>query len=201
MSATHAWVSEYLGQQSAKVEEAEIHAGGLQGDTLDFGPGPWVIVVDGDLLTPGDLTLDTRDNSIIVVTGSVRARNVFFDEGTLVVIENDLVATGVVVGTHGDSNAGLDVGGALTARGVFLDAHTGMTVRGPLNALVSCAPGWKLPQDFVGQDQRTLFVPEALNGERVDAFLVRQLAAEGRAVDLPHAEVAARESVKRLRGT
>src|SRR4051794_38588908 len=49
-------------------------------ESLQTGEGPWVIVVDGDLETTGDLIFRTGTylTSTILVLGHVRARHVFY---------------------------------------------------------------------------------------------------------------------------
>jgi hypothetical protein len=50
---------------------------------LDTSDGPWAIIIDGDLVTTGDLSSTTDDyaTSTLIVTGQLRARNVFYEAG------------------------------------------------------------------------------------------------------------------------
>ncbi|HUJ60854.1 MAG TPA: hypothetical protein VLX92_20265 [Kofleriaceae bacterium] len=173
------WITGYLPAVNRAVS-ARVFEGGLGAgfDVDDFGEGPYVIVVDGDLATDSDLVLDTRDNSMFVVTGSLRARNLVFDRGTLVVVERDCVAH-FVIGSHGDDNAGLVVGGNLRARGVFLDGYTGIEVAGAIEAPVD-ARGFCLPDDFAGIDPRDAFVAEVLRNGTPDIGALRAHVLAGR---------------------
>ncbi|WP_342378314.1 hypothetical protein NVS55_03005 [Myxococcus stipitatus] len=169
---------------------------------LVTGDGPWLLVILGDLVTTGDLRFRTDDyaTSSLLVTGSLRARNVRYGGSARVAVDKDLVASGVIVGTGGDSEANLGVSGTLTARAVLLDAHTSIwaTAGGPrsvpegFRTLVVGGRGWReFPLDF-DIDELSLhaqtFVPEVLTRGLLDTDKALAHARTGGSPFLPDVE-------------
>ncbi len=110
--------------------------------------GPWAVFIDGDLETSADLICSTgeyRVSSTLVVTGTVRARNLHFHTSARVVIGRDLVVENLVVGAGGDSGALLGAG-TIDARLVVLDSNTCISAHHDLRAIVIGGRGW---QEFV----------------------------------------------------
>ena len=152
----------------ARETPVQFHEGGLAVDAFAPTPGPWIVIIHGDLQATGDVVLETGDYkcSLLVVFGSVRARSFRFMQGASCVIVHDLVVDDCVVGRYGDESASLEVGGRLQARAVLLDHVTGVTA-GTLDAVVCSARGWGLPIDieYEGEDHRNWFVPAVLSDE------------------------------------
>lgn len=123
--------------------------GSVSVDSYAAGAGPWAIVIHGDLHATGDLDFSTSDykTSLLVVRGSVRARNFQFTNGATCAISEDLVCSELVIGRYGDESARLEVGGTLRARALLLDHVTGVSAR-VLDALVCSSRGWGLPMDI-----------------------------------------------------
>lgn len=123
--------------------------GGVSGDTIVAGDGPWAVVVHGDLVVTGDLDFSTTDYAVsaLVVRGNVSARHFRFTNGANCFITGDLTCSGIVVGRYGDESARLVVDGRLKARALMLDHVTGTEAQ-DLDCLVCAARGWGLPQDI-----------------------------------------------------
>ncbi|MFP2961547.1 hypothetical protein ACLEPN_28000 [Myxococcus sp. 1LA] len=170
-------------------------------DTLKSGPGPWAVIVDGDLETSGDLVCRTDDYlvSTLIVTGDVRARNVRFASSARVGIEGDLVVgggLGVVSGTWGDGGA------VLWARSceaglVLLDGNTSIDADRLRRTLVCGSTGWREFQPDI-HDHATfkeLFEPDAFEEHgNLDPERAMTLANAGRSALRPEVE-------NRLRGS
>jgi hypothetical protein len=165
--------------------------GGLTVDQFLADKGPWGLVVHGDLMASGDLDFWTGDYkvSLLVVRGSVRARNVRFGKAANCFISEDLVASGYVVGRYGDESARLDVGGTLRARALLLDHVTGVTAAN-VDAIVVASQGWGLPLDIDYQQgaHRYVFVGEILRGDAIDLVAAWQRATRGGELFLPGVE-------------
>lgn len=150
----------------------------IDGD-LRIGESPRAIVVDGSLTVGGTFECLTEDGGpgMLLVTGQVRAANLFFGRATQVAV-GSLEVAGYVIGTWGDGGAWLSTRDALVARGVLLDAHT-PAFGAPIHALVLAATGWRG------------LVPDVLDGES-PLFVPGVCSRGGRFLDFHAARVAAR---------
>jgi len=165
--------------------------GDLRVDDLEPDEGPWALIVRGDLEAAGDLDFSTGDYevSLLVVLGSVRARNLRFAKGATCVIAGDLEVRGLVVGRYGDESARLEVGGDLRARALLLDHVTGAEAAS-IDAIVVASEGWQLPIDAPSQDEeRRIYAPALLDEDGgLDLEAAWDAATRGASIFLPDAE-------------
>ncbi|HEX6245350.1 MAG TPA: hypothetical protein VFZ61_30720 [Polyangiales bacterium] len=161
----------------------------LEGD-LRTGADPWAIVVDGPLTLHGTLECFTDDGraSMLVVTGSVRADNLFFG-GAAQVSVAVLELSGFLIGTWGDGGAWLSARAALRARGVLLDAHT-PAYGHPLAAIVMAGHGFRDLVPDVIDGESSLFAAEVRErgGPFLDFRAARSAAKAGRPLFDPEQE-------------
>ncbi|MCP3064772.1 hypothetical protein LXT21_38975 [Myxococcus sp. K38C18041901] len=201
----HELLSWLMGNRTLVDEEPRprLIEGSLHVDhDLETGSGPWVLVIDGDLVTTGDVKFTTGDyaTSSLLVTGQLRARNVRYMSSARVAVDGDLVASGVVVGTGGDSEANLGTSGTLTALAVLLDAHTSIWATGGGKSSIQEAfrtliVGGRAWQEFT-QDvdvsalklHEATFVPEVLDVDILDVDKAMVRARAGLGPFLPEVE-------------
>jgi hypothetical protein len=182
--------------------------GGLHVDhDLMTGDGPWVLVIDGDLVTTGDLVCTTDDYAVstLFITGQLQARNIRFESSARVSVDGDVVASGVIVGTGGDSEASLGTSSTLTARAVVLDSNTAIwakagkprSVPEAYRALIVGGKGWQsfTPDVDVGDPSHhpQTFVPEVIRGGGLDAHKTWSHVRTGGGPFLPEVEQALRQ--------
>ncbi|WP_426748323.1 hypothetical protein VZQ01_16450 [Myxococcus faecalis] len=181
--------------------------GGLHVDhDLTTGDGPWVLVIDGDLVTTGDLVCTTDDYAVstLFITGQLQARNIRFESSARVSVDGDVVASGVIVGTGGDSEASLGTSSTLTARAVVLDSNTAIWAKAgkprsepeAYRALIVGGKGWQsfTPDVDVGDPSHhpQTFVPEVIRGGVLDAYKTWSHVRTGGGPFLPEVEQALR---------
>lgn len=125
---------------------------------------------------------------MLVVTGPVRAANVFFSSAAQISVAA-LDVSGFVIGTWGDSGAWLGARGALRARGVLLDSHTPAHGH-PVAAIVLAGRGWSGLVPDILDGENDLFVAEVRDrgGPFLDFRAARAAAKAGRAVLDPEQE-------------
>ncbi|GEN07518.1 hypothetical protein SAMN05443572_101467 [Myxococcus fulvus] len=182
--------------------------GSLQVDhDLETGDGPWVLVIDGDLVTTGDLVCTTDDYAVstLFITGQLRARNIRFQSSARVSVDGDVVVSGVIVGTGGDSEASLGTSSTLTARAVVLDSNTAIwakagqprSVPEAYRTLIVGGKGWQsfIPDVDVGDPShhQQTFVPEVIRGGVLDAYKTWSHVRTGGGPLLPEVEQALRQ--------
>ncbi|AGC41922.1 hypothetical protein MYSTI_00572 [Myxococcus stipitatus DSM 14675] len=174
---------------------------------LETGDGPWLLVILGDLVTTGDLRFGTDDyaTSSLLVTGSLRARNVEYGGSARVAVDQDVVVSGVIVGSNGDSEANLGTSGTLTARAVLLDSHTSIwakagsprSVPEGFRTLIVGGKGWRefTPDVDVGDIElhEATFIPEVLHRGMLDTDKALAHARTGASPFLPDVERRLRE--------
>ncbi|MFT3925378.1 MAG: hypothetical protein QM778_22760 [Myxococcales bacterium] len=155
----------------------------LDGD-LHTGSDPWAVIVDGSLTLSGTLECYTEDarTSTLIVTGPVRAANLFFASAAQVWV-GSLELSGFVIGTWGDSGAWLSSAGPLIARGVLLDSHTAAYGH-PTQAIVLAGRGWQNLVPDIADGENALFVPEVRDrgGPFLNFHAARDAAKSGRPV-------------------
>ncbi|RKH57329.1 hypothetical protein [Corallococcus llansteffanensis] len=186
-----------------RLIEGDLHIS----EDVETGEGPWALIVDGDLVTTGDVILTTGDyaTSTLLVTGHLRARNLEYATSARVAVDRDLTASGVIVGTWGTDGAMLGVGGTLTARAVLLDSHTPIWANagGPrsvpeaFRTLIVGGRGWQefkpdLDTNDIERHEQT-FVPEVLKRGVLDHAKALAHAQRGGSPFLPEVERALRE--------
>lgn len=201
LSARHAaapWLRWFLENRTLVSEEPTPRL--LQGDLrlardLKSGEGPWVMILEGDLETSGDLDFTTGDYAVstLIVLGDVRARNVSFSSSARVSITGNLFASGLVIGTNGDSSACLGTAKTLTARAVLLDEHTSISADSGagFRTLLAGARGWQEFEPDVVLDPETneaFFHPEVLRQGSLDHGLALEHARRGVGPFLPEVE-------------
>ncbi|QRN99512.1 hypothetical protein JRI60_11040 [Archangium violaceum] len=171
--------------------------GGVDGSgDIDTGDGPYVVLVDGPLKSPGHLNLWTDDYrpGLVIVRGDLQARTLSFGNGARVFVEGSVFVDDCLFGQYGDRNAVLSATGELRARASFLGAHAYIYADGGVRSLLY-APrgGWEtldpdIENEGVG-DGADFFDPAVLDryGD-LDFQLAIQAAREGRPLFLPGVE-------------
>lgn len=159
--------------------------------SLELRDDPWACIVDGDLELRGDLLCETPESrtSTLIITGSLRARNVVFGSSARISVKGDTTLSGFVHGIWGDGGAEFGTTGTLDARGVLLDSHTPISA-GRFATLILGGTGWRaFKPDFL-DGNADVFVPEVLDrgGPFVDFHRAEQWIREGRSVFLPERE-------------
>ncbi|PTL78788.1 polymer-forming cytoskeletal protein [Vitiosangium sp. GDMCC 1.1324] len=169
---------------------------------LETGDGPWAFIIDGDLVTTGDLIFKTEGagTCALIVTGNVRARNIIYGGSARVAVDGDITASGVIIGSWGSDGAVLGTSGILTARAVLLDSHTPIWANagGPrsvpeaFRTLIVGGRGWQefepdIDANALENDEQT-FVPEVLKNGVHDLHLARKHAERGGSPFLPEVE-------------
>ncbi|RKH42708.1 hypothetical protein [Corallococcus sicarius] len=202
-----AWFLETRTLVDTEVRPRLIEGGLDTSEDVETGDGPWALIVEGDLVTTGDVLLSTGDyaSSTLLVTGHLRARSLKYATSARVVVDRDLTASGVIVGTWGTDGAVLGVGGTLTARAVLLDSHTPLWANagGPrsvpeaFRTLIVGGRGWQeftpdLECDDIERHEQT-YVPEVLRAGVLDHARALAHARHGGSPFLPEVERALRE--------
>ncbi|MFP2909467.1 hypothetical protein ACLESD_31375 [Pyxidicoccus sp. 3LFB2] len=200
------WFLENRDLVEAEVRPRLIEGGLDTSEDVETGEGPWALILDGDLVTTGDITFRTGDyaTSTVIVTGHLRARNIRYGGSARVAVDRDLTASGVIVGSWGTDGAVLGVSGTLTARAVLLDSHTPIWANagGPrsvpeaFRTLIVGGRGW---QEFVPdvefgalEQHEQTFMPEVLKNGVLDVQQALEHARRGGGPFLPEAEQALR---------
>lgn len=144
----------------------------------------FVVVVDGDLATPGHIRFSTDDYvpGLVVVTGDLRAGALFFELGARIVVEGSAVITQACLGRWGDANAMLDVHGELDVPLLALDGHTPVFAERGVRSVTSNTLGWWEP-----------LTPDILPGDVAKSFRRDVLDDRGLRLDFERAFAAARE--------
>ncbi|SEP96168.1 Leucine rich repeat-containing protein [Streptomyces sp. yr375] len=156
-------------QDLAAEQEIRLYEGGLRVEGgLDAEPdGDWVpynTIVDGDLTVGGDLEWwDSASGNFLLVTGSLRARNVLLSGCPDVVVRGDLTASGTIQGSYGDDGGNLTVAGDTHAQAVISSLYFVMCFAGRLDALLVADPyRVNLPVDFTDDELDDLVLPGLL---------------------------------------
>ncbi|GEN07519.1 hypothetical protein SAMN05443572_101466 [Myxococcus fulvus] len=117
-----------------------------------------------------------------------------------VAVDGDLVASGVIVGTGGDSEANLGTRGTLTALAVLLNAHTSIWANGggpdsiqeAFRTLIVGGRAWQEFKQDVDVDDLDIheatFVPEVLDDGILDVDKAMERARAGLGPFLPEVE-------------
>jgi hypothetical protein len=201
----HALLNWFLETRDLNDEEPRprLIEGGLDVTyDLESGDSPWAFIIEGDLVTTGDLVFTTggAGTCALIVTGNVRARNIVYGGSARVAVDGDITASGVIIGRWGSDGAVLGASGILTARAVLLDPHTPIWANagGPrsvpeaFRTLIVGGRGWQefepdIDASALENDKQT-FVPEVLKNGVLDLHLARKHAERGGSPFLPEVE-------------
>jgi hypothetical protein len=159
--------------------------------SLEVQDEPWAYIVDGDLELGEDLVCTTPESrtSTLIITGSLRARNVMYGSSARIGVDGDTILTGFVHGIWGDGGAVFGTEGTLDARGVLLDSNTPISA-GRFATLILGGGGWReFTPDFRDGDT-DVFVPEVLDrgGPFLDFYRAEEWIRQGLSVFLPARE-------------
>ncbi|NMO22805.1 hypothetical protein HPC49_42920 [Pyxidicoccus fallax] len=196
------WFHETKDLVRTEVRPRLIEGGLDTTEDVETGEGPWALIIDGDLVTTGDLAFSTGDyaTSTLIVTGHLRARNLEYGYSARVAVDRDLTATGIIVGSWGTDGAVLGVSGTLSARAVLLDAHTPIWANagGPssvpkaFRTLIVGGKGWQEFEPDVNVSDKdahaNTFVPEVLQNGWLDTHLALEHARRGGSPFRPEVE-------------
>lgn len=159
--------------------------------SLEVRDEPWAYIVDGDLELGGDLVCETPESrtSTLIITGSLRARNVVYSSSARISVRGDATLAGFVHGVWGDGGAELGIHGTLDARGVLLDSHTPISAK-RFATLILGGGGWRSFTPDFRDGETDVFVPEVLDrgGPFLDFHRAEDWIREGRSVFLPARE-------------
>ncbi|NMO14196.1 hypothetical protein HPC49_49455 [Pyxidicoccus fallax] len=200
------WFLETRALVTAEVRPRLVEGSVITTENLETGDGPWALIIDGDLVTTGDIVFRTGDyaTSALLVMGHLRARNLEYSGSARVVVDRDLTASGVIVGSWGVDGAVLGVSGTLTALAVLLDPHTPIWANagGPRSVpeayrtLIVGGRGWQEFTPDIDSDDlerhEQLFVPEVLERGILDRSKAMERAERGASPFLPEVEQALR---------
>jgi hypothetical protein len=144
-----------------------FYEGGLTtGEPVETGDGPYVVIVDGDLVTPGHVALETDDYlpGRVIVTGSLCAGSLSFANGARVVVEGQADIARVCVGQWGDRDGVFDVHGELSVPLLVLDRNSFVGAgKGFRGLIYSCSPVGAVEPDIESDDPGDdLFFPAEL---------------------------------------
>jgi hypothetical protein len=182
------------------------YEGGLtSSEAIETGDGPYVVVVDGDLLTPGHADLETLGGipARVIVTGSLHAGSLSFGGGGRVVVEGAAGIERVCAGMRSDCDGVFDVGGTakpgswiggeLSVPLLALDWRSGIGAAGGFRGLIcaqhpvggvgpdikdsGCTDGRFFPSELLGFDGG-LHLGKLIEAGRTGAPLLRPGVAE-----------------------
>lgn len=159
--------------------------------SLEVRDEPWAYIVDGDLELGGDLVCETPESrtSTLIITGSLRARNLVYGSSARISVRGDTTLAGFVHGMWGDGGAELAIHGTLDARGVLLDSHTPISA-GRFATLILGGGGWRSFTPDFRDGETDVFVPEVLDrgGPFLDFHRAEDWIRADRSVFLPERE-------------
>lgn len=184
------------GQELAERNgSVRLYPDGLSTDEpVETKVGPFLVIVDGDLVTPDYIRFSTDDYvpGLIVVTGDLRAKALFFELGVRIVVEGSAVISQACLGRWGDANAMLDVHGELDTPVLALDGHTPVYAERGVRSVISDGLGWWEPlrPDILPGTDAEYFRRDVLDHDGLDLDFERAFAAacEGTPLLLPGAE-------------
>ncbi|WP_162907020.1 leucine-rich repeat domain-containing protein [Allorhizocola rhizosphaerae] len=197
---------EYPYQEFAEGQEIRLYEGGLHvaGDFAAESAGDWVrynVIVDGDLTVDGDLDWwDWSSGNFVLVTGTLRARNVFLRGCPTLVVRGDLLVDNGVQGHHGDDGGFLEVRGATRAKIIVSTLYFNLTFAQQPDAVVVGDPyRTNCPVDFTDEELDEVILPELLGRDgRADEDKVEDALREGRPILRPTATPAHLATLSKL---
>ncbi|MFG3497266.1 hypothetical protein [Streptomyces sp. NPDC047928] len=177
--------ADFADDQEIRLYEGGLHAVGHLAPEGDDDWVPYNTIVDGDLTVDGDLDWwDHSGGNFLVVTGSLRARNVILAGCPSVVVRGDLEVTGGVCCSYGDDGGILTVCGSTRAQLVISMLYFELVLaEQPQALLVADRHRSNCPIDFGDDELPALLLPELLDGHgEADARRIEQALREGRQV-------------------
>jgi Leucine-rich repeat (LRR) protein len=163
---------EYPFADFAEDQETRLYSGDLHvdGDFCSEATGDWCpynTIVDGDLIVDGALEwYDWNRGNFLLVTGNVRAQNVFLSGCPNVVVRGDLVVAGGIQGHHGDDGGLLVVNGQTTAKVIVSTLYFCLTFGEQPNAiLIGDTYRTNVPVDFTDDELAGIVLPDLLDDD------------------------------------
>jgi hypothetical protein len=186
---------EYPFRDFTEDQEFRLYPGGLL-VADDFGPGvddedwvPFNVIVDGDLTVGGTLDWwDWRYGNLLVVTGTLRARNVLLSGCPNLVVRGDMLVSGGIQGHHGEDGGLLRVSGRTEAALVVNTLYFRMLFAAPPDAVVLGDPDRTgCPVDFTDRELPDVLRPELLDDQgRVAEYEVGEALLAGQPILRPN---------------
>jgi Leucine-rich repeat (LRR) protein len=177
-------------EQEIRLYPGDLH---ITGDFAAESDGDWVpynTIVAGNLTVDGDLTWwDDASGNFLLVTGDVKARNVFLSGCPNVVMRGDLTAVGGIQGHHGDDGGLLVVRGRTTAPIVVSTLYFCLTFGEQPDAILVADPyRTSCPVDFTDDDLDAVVMPDLLDDDdRADENRIEDALRDGRSILRPTA--------------
>ncbi|TDC85535.1 hypothetical protein E1193_02565 [Micromonospora sp. KC606] len=147
---------------------------------------PYNVIVDGDLTVEGDVTYfcDEGPGFLHLVTGTLRARNLFLNGFPNVVVRGDLIVTHGVLGCYGEDGGLLKVAGKVQAQTVVKSWHFNTSFASRPQSVVvadrSVADG---PSDHTEDLAASALLPDLLNNDGdIDTDRVEQALRRGQPI-------------------
>ncbi|WP_370377210.1 hypothetical protein [Catenulispora sp. GAS73] len=178
-------------EQSGSVR---LYPEGLSTDEpVETDGGPFMVVVNGDLVTSDHVRFCTDDYipGLIVVTGDLRAKTLFFESGARVIVEGSARIAQACFGRWGDENAMLDVQGELETPVLVLDGQTPAFAHRGVRTVTSNSLGWwdGMKPDILLDQRKDYFRQDLLNSDGgLNWDLAYAAAQEGSPLLRPGAE-------------
>ncbi|MFF9572447.1 hypothetical protein [Streptomyces sp. NPDC014685] len=177
--------AEFADEQEIRLYEGGLHVAGHLEPEGDEDWVPYNTVVDGDLTVDGDLDWwDNSSGNFLVVTGDLRARNVFLSGCPNVLVRGNLEVTGGFCGSYGDDGGILTVRGGVRAALVIGMLYFGLDLAEQPQALLVADPyRTNRPVDFTDDELDRILLPELLGEDgEAEARLIERAMAEGRQI-------------------
>ncbi|MFF3392708.1 hypothetical protein ACFYW1_17495 [Streptomyces sp. NPDC002669] len=177
--------ADFADEQEIRLYEGGLHVAGHLKPEGDQDWIPYNTVVDGDLTVDGDLDWwDYSSGNFLVVTGDLRARNVFLSGCPNTLVHGNLEVTGGVCGSYGDDGGILTVRGGVRASIVIGMLYFGLHLaEQPQALLVADTYRTNHPVDFTEDELDRILLPELLGEDgEAEARLIERAMAEGRQI-------------------
>ncbi|MGW2180621.1 leucine-rich repeat domain-containing protein [Streptomyces sp. NPDC001732] len=177
--------AEFTEEQEIRLYEGGLHVAGHLKPEGDKDWIPYNTVVDGDLTVDGDLDWwDDGSGNFLVVTGNLRARNVFLSGCPNTLVRGNLEVTGGVCGSYGDDGGILTVRGSVHASTVISVLYFGLDLaEQPQALLVADTCRTNRPVDFTDDELDRILLPELLGEDgEAEIRLIERAMSEGRQV-------------------
>ncbi len=181
---------EFTDEQEIRLYEGDLHVAGDFGAESDGDWVPYNTIVDGDLTVDGDVDWwDWSGGNFLLVTGTLRARNVLLRGCPTLVVRGDLLVDNGIQGHHGDDGGFLEVHGATRAKLVVSTLYFNLSFGSQPEALLVADPyRTTCPVDFTDDDLDTIVLPDLLDEDgRADEYKIEDALQQGREVLRPHA--------------
>lgn len=161
---------DYPYQEFVDAQEIRLYEGGL---TIagNLAPEPdldgveYNTIVDGDLVVGGDLDWhDDACGNFVLVTGDLRARNLFASGCPTIVVDGDLELSGGFLGYYGDDGGVLSVTGSVRAPLMIATMYFNLELHAqPESVLIADPYRTTCPVDFTDDELPVILLPELLD--------------------------------------